>query len=205
MEGMMALTDLVPWGRNLTEWVPWGRNRSLATQRYADDGDPFTALHREVNRMFDNFARDFGIGLPSRFGMWGGWPNVEVSETDAEVKVVAELPGLEQKDVEVSFHDGMLTLKGEKKSESNGAVYSERWQGQFQRSLQLGPDIDPDKIAASFKNGVLTVTLPKRPEPGQTDPDHQRLIAGTQPRPDGSAVLHPRSPVRAVCLARAAL
>ncbi len=160
----MALTDLVPWGRNLTERVPWGRNRSLATQRYADDGDPFTALHREVNRMFDNFARDFGIGLPSRFGMWGGWPNVEVSETDAEVKVVAELPGLEQKDVEVSFHDGMLTLKGEKKSESNGAVYSERWQGQFQRSLQLGPDIDPDKIAASFKNGVLTVTLPKRPD-----------------------------------------
>ncbi|HZT18259.1 MAG TPA: Hsp20/alpha crystallin family protein, partial [Dongiaceae bacterium] len=89
---------------------------------------------------------------------------VEVSETDKEVKVVAELPGLDEKDVDVTLHDGVLTLKGEKKAEVNGTVYSERWQGSFQRSLQLGSEIDPEKVAASFKNGVLTVTLAKRPE-----------------------------------------
>ena len=57
-----------------------------------------------------------------------------------------------------------MTLKGEKKTETNGAVYSERWHGAFERTVQLGPDVDPDKINAEFKNGVLTVTLGKRPE-----------------------------------------
>ena len=89
---------------------------------------------------------------------------MEVSETEQEVKVVAELPGLEEKDLEVTLHDGVLTLGGEKKGEGSGAVYSERWHGRFQRSLQLGPDVDPDKVAASFRNGVLTVTVARRPE-----------------------------------------
>jgi HSP20 family protein len=150
----MALTDL----------VPWARNRSVAPQRVFEESDPFLALHREMNRMFDDFARGFGTGLPARRGTPGAWPRVEVSETGTEVKVVAELPGMEQKDVEVSLADGVLTLKGEKQSESNGALYSERWHGQFQRSLQVGPDIDPEKVAAAFKNGVLTVTLAKCPE-----------------------------------------
>jgi len=78
--------------------------------------------------------------------------------------VVAELPGLSEKDVKITLHNGMLTLKGEKKSESSNASYTERWHGQFQRTLSLGPDVDPDKVNASFKNGVLTVTLGKRPE-----------------------------------------
>ncbi|HET6184819.1 MAG TPA: Hsp20/alpha crystallin family protein [Acetobacteraceae bacterium] len=150
----MALTDL----------VPWSRSRSVAAPRSADEGDPFLALHREMNRMFDDFARGFGIGMPARFGVGGNWPTVEVSETENEVKVVAELPGMEQKDIEVSLADGVLTLKGEKKSETNGALYSERWHGRFQRALQVGPEVDPDKVSASFKNGVLTVTMPKHAE-----------------------------------------
>jgi HSP20 family protein len=150
----MALTDL----------VPWGRNRSTAPQRFSEGSDPFLSLHREMNRMFDEFARGFGNGLPTRFGLPGNWPHMEVSETDREVKVIAELPGLEQQDVDVSLHDGVLTLKGEKKSETDGALYSERWFGEFQRSLQIGPDVDPDRVNATFKNGVLTVTLAKRPE-----------------------------------------
>ena len=80
------------------------------------------------------------------------------------MKVVAELPGLDEKDLEVTLHDGVLTLSGEKQGESSGAVYRERWHGRFQRALQLGPDVDPDKVAASFRNGVLTVTVAKRPE-----------------------------------------
>lgn len=148
----MALTDL----------VPWGRNRSVAPQRFAETGDPFLALHREMNRIFDDFARGFGVGLPARFGLSGTWPYVEVSESDKELRLTAELPGMDHKDVEVSLADGVLTLKGEKKSETDGALYSERWHGQFQRSLQVGPDVDPDKVSAEFKDGVLTVTLPKR-------------------------------------------
>jgi HSP20 family protein len=58
----------------------------------------------------------------------------------------------------------VLTLKGDKKIENNGSVYSERWHGQFERSLQLGPDVDPDTVKADFKKGVLTITFEKRPE-----------------------------------------
>jgi len=130
----------------------------------SEKGDPFLALHLEMNRIFDNFARGFSLGVPTRVSSSAGWPNVEVRETDKEVEVVAELPGMDQKDVEVSLADGVLMLKGEKKSESNGALYSERWHGRFQRALQLGPDVDPEKVEAAFKNGVLTITLAKRPE-----------------------------------------
>ena len=150
----MAITDLIPWNRNRTMPVP----------RQSEE-HPLLALHREMNRMFDNFLR--GVDAPmTRATGWsvGGWPHVEISEPDNEVKLVAELPGMEQKDVDLTFHDGMLTLKGEKKSETSGAVYSERWQGQFERTVQLGPDVDPEKIKAEFKNGVLTVTVGKRPE-----------------------------------------
>lgn len=150
----MALTDL----------VPWTRGRSATTQRLAEDRDPFLALHREMNRMFDDVARGLGAGVPARSGWTSPWPHVEVSETDKHVKLVAELPGLEEKDIDLSFDDGVLTLKGEKQTESQGALYSERWHGQFQRSLQLGPDADPEQVDASFKNGVLTVTVGKRPE-----------------------------------------
>ena len=148
-----------------TDLVPWGRSRSVATRQTTDEGEPLIALHREMNRLFDDFARGFGFGAPTRFGFQaGGWPNLEVTETDAEVKIVAELPGLEQKDVEVTFSDGVLTLAGEKKAESEGPLYSERWHGQFRRSLRIGPEVDAEKVSAAFKNGVLTVTMAKRPE-----------------------------------------
>jgi HSP20 family protein len=147
----MALTDLVPWG--------WGRQRPSLAPRLFGDSDPFLSLHREMNRMFDDFARDFGV--PSRFGATTSWPSVEVRETDSEVNIEAELPGLDEKDVEVSVANGVLTIKGEKKGETNGSLYSERWHGKFQRSLELNWDVDSDKAKAAFKNGVLTVTLPK--------------------------------------------
>ena len=162
----MAITDL----------VPWSRNRNLAAPRQTQE-HPFLALHREMNRMFDNFFHGFDFPMSTTSG-WsvGAWPNVEVSETDDEVKLVAELPGIEEKDVDLTFHDGVLTLKGEKKAETNGAVYSERWQGQFERTVRLGPDVDPDKIKAQFKNGVLTVTVGKRPE---AQPQVKRIAINT--------------------------
>lgn len=145
----------------MPELVPWNRGRSALDGRFGGDGDPFRSLYREMNRMFDDFTHGFGFG---RDGMSNNWPHVEVSETDIEFKIVAEMPGMEEKDIDISLHDGMLTLKGEKKSENASPHYSERWQGQFERSLQLGNDVDPDKCNAEFKNGVLTITLGKRAE-----------------------------------------
>jgi len=148
---------------NVKSLIPWGRSREVTPLRYSEETNPLLALHREMNRVFDDFFRGFDFPMP-RFGWSAGWPNVEVSETDKDVKVVAELPGLDRNDVDVTLADGVLTLKGEKKHETNGSLYSERWQGSFQRSIQVGPDVDPDKVTASFKNGVLMVTLAKRPE-----------------------------------------
>jgi HSP20 family protein len=143
--------------------MPWSRNRNMPASRYSGEENPFLALHREMNRTFDDFLRSFDLPV-AQVGWMGAWPHVEVSETDKDVRVVAELPGLEEKDVELTLKDDVLTLKGEKKSENERPTYTERWHGKFQRSIQLGVDVDPDKIEAAFKNGVLTVMLPKRPE-----------------------------------------
>jgi HSP20 family protein len=93
-----------------------------------------------------------------------GWPNIEVNESDKEVKVIAEVPGLEEKDVEVELADGTLAIRGEKKTETEDKerLFSERYYGRFERRIPV-EDVEQDKAAASFKNGVLTVTLPKSP------------------------------------------
>jgi len=148
----------------LTNLIPWGRNQSVTAPGSHENNDPFVALSRDMNRLLDDFTRGFGVSIPPRSSLSGTWPHVEVSETDKDVTVVAELPGMDEKEVEVLLQDGVLTLKGEKKSESNTSAYSERWHGQFQRSVQVGSDIDPEQVNASFKNGVLTLTLAKRPE-----------------------------------------
>lgn len=145
----------------LTDLMPWSRNRALNPSRPGED-DPLATLQRSMNRIFDDFSSSFGLPAVSR-GAWSAWPRLEIRESGNEVTITADLPGLEEKDIELSLHDGVLTLKGEKKSESEGALYSERWHGQFQRSVQL-PEVDPDQVNAAFKNGVLTVTLAKKPE-----------------------------------------
>ncbi len=148
----------------MKDLIPWGRNRNALVPSRSDETSPVLALHREMNRLFDDFFRGFDLPLASSPGWSTGWPRVEVSETEKEVKVVAELPGMEEKDVELTLREGVLTLRGEKRAETNGSVYSERWHGAFQRSIDLGPDVDPEKVTASFKNGALTVALGKRPE-----------------------------------------
>jgi HSP20 family protein len=153
---------------NMKDLIPWSRGEAKTPALYRD-ADPFMALHREVNRLFDDVFRgfdQFGIGrfpsLPTGRSNWG-WPNVEVSETDKEIRVTAELPGLEEKDVEVTLDDDMLTLRGEKRSESEdkGRQFSERFYGQFERHIPLAGEVEEDKVDARFKNGVLTITMPK--------------------------------------------
>jgi HSP20 family protein len=147
----MALRDLIPWNNG---------SRDLSPHR--SETDPFLVLHREMNRLFDDAFRSFDIAPFSSQAM--GWPNVEVNETGNVVKVIAELPGLEEKDVNLELRDGLLTISGEKRSETEDKErrFSERYYGRFERSVPID-DVDQDKVEASFKNGVLTVTLPKLP------------------------------------------
>ena len=119
-----------------------------------------------MNRLFDDVFRGFDSRFPAFGGLSsfnGGWPNVEISETDKEIKVTAEIPGLDEKDVEVLLNDGVLTLRGEKRSEveDKDKQFSERFYGHFERRIPVGLEVDEDKIEARFKNGVLNIALPK--------------------------------------------
>jgi len=114
-----------------------------------------------MNRLFEDVFPGFDL---SAFNMDISWPRIEISESEKEVQVTAELPGLEEKDIQVELEKGVLAIRGEKKTEmeDKDRLFSERYYGRFERRIPLD-DIDQDKIDASFKNGVLNVTLPKSP------------------------------------------
>lgn len=116
---------------------------------------------------FDDFAEKFFYGWP-RYETDGetAWlPRTDVNETDKDVVVDVELPGIDKKDVKVEVKDNTLTISGERKSErtekGENCCVSERHYGKFERSFSLGDHVDSTKIAAAYKNGVLTITLPK--------------------------------------------
>ena len=148
----------------IRDLIPWNRGRDVAVHR-GEKANPLLTLHREMNRVFDDVLRGFDVtpfGSDRLFDRTLGWPNIEVSETDKEVKVTAELPGLEEKDVEVELANGVLVIKGEKKTETEDKdrLFSERYYGRFERRIPV-EDIEEDKVNAAFRNGVLTVTMPK--------------------------------------------
>jgi len=144
--------------------IPWSRGRELASRGRED---PFLALQRDVNRLFDGFFHTFDLTpFSGRFSdNEMGWPKIEMSETDKDVKVTAELPGLDEKDVQVELANGVLSIKGEKKTETEDKdrLFSERYYGRFERRIPA-ENVDEDKVSAAFKNGVLTVTMPKSPQ-----------------------------------------
>jgi len=140
---------------------------------------PFENLRREVDRLFEDFdggmwrspfGRSFFDLQPfsQRESTWAAVPAVDVAETEKAYEITAELPGIDEKNVEVKFSDGVLTIKGEKqeeKEEKKKDYYlSERSYGSFQRAFQVPDGVDTDKIEAAFKNGVLKVTMPKSAE-----------------------------------------
>jgi HSP20 family protein len=137
-------------------------------QRYVD---PFSAMRAEIDRVFDSFlGRSFGRipALARADDSDVVTPSIDVRETETEFVIEAELPGMDEKDVSVTLNDGVLTLKGEKKSEreekQDDYHLMERSYGSFQRSFQVADAVDADKVKASFDKGVLKVTMPKRPE-----------------------------------------
>lgn len=141
---------------------PFGRRSEVAVGE-----DPFTSLRREMDRLFENFGRDLGWPAPEGRAVAMA-PSIDVSETEAEIKIEAELPGIDEKDVEVVISDNVLTVKGEKKADKEEKKKDyhlvERSSGSFSRSLTLPFAADPAKAKASFKNGVLTISMPKPPE-----------------------------------------
>jgi HSP20 family protein len=164
------------WRRKMSvrDIIRWGRSDHRTPSIYRDpEQSPFLALHREVNRLFDDVFRGFELPLPmTDTTHWAGvWPNVDIAETDKEIHVSAEIPGLEEKDVEILLQEGMLILRGEKHKETVDKEhnFSECFSGHFERRIPVGKEIEENKVTASFKNGVLQVTLPKT-ERAQTKP-----------------------------------
>ena len=146
---------------NVRDLVPWVRGDRERTSAQSGSLGTVVNLHREMNRLFDDMFR--GLDDARVFGGRGGWPSLDVEETEKEYRVTAELPGLEERDVEVLLQDGLLTLRGEKKveSENRNRTYSERFYGRFERQIPLALDVDDSAVSATFKSGVLTVTVPK--------------------------------------------
>lgn len=145
----------------------FNRNRN-APAALSSESDPFVEFHHEMNRLFDNFFGDFAA--PSYFSgaqdKSARAAHIDIRETDSGFELEAELPGVDEDDVDVELNDNLLTIRGEKKFEKrdDDDGMSERRYTSFQRSMSLPFDVDPDAINAKFKNGVLKLTLPKPPE-----------------------------------------
>ncbi|OVE75558.1 hypothetical protein BVX98_07490 [bacterium F11] len=161
--------------KNFKDLVPkkWGLDKKNVPIR-RDERDPFQALQSEMNRVFDTFSRGFSDWSPlSMEGLaddaWGKFsPSVDVKETNKEIEISAELPGMDEKDIQVTLNDDALVISGEKKSEQEekGKEFyrMERSYGSFHRSIPLPEGVEAGKVEATFKKGVLHVKIPKRAE-----------------------------------------
>jgi HSP20 family protein len=129
-----------------------------------EEDNPFAMMQREMNRIFDSFMRSWVVdAFPAVYSSFT--PRLDVTEDTKAFTVTTELPGMSDKDIDLSISGDTLTIRGEKEEEKEekgkNYFYSERSNGYFSRSIPLPRQIDADKVAASFKKGVLTITLPK--------------------------------------------
>lgn len=155
----MAITDLVPWKR---------RKGDIAVRKEYDDlvGSFYKEMHNLMDRFFHGFdIEPFGTSesITSEF-----MPRVDIKENDKEIKVTAELPGMEEKDIDVSLSADSLTIRGEKQEEiedkGKDCYCAERRYGSFHRVIPLSAEVDENKVEANFKKGVLKIRLPKTAE-----------------------------------------
>jgi HSP20 family protein len=146
----------------LKSLIPVGGERGVTRPL----SNPFSALQQEIDRLFEGFSRGFS-GFSAREVM----PSMDLSETDKEIEITAELPGLEEKDIQLNVADNVLTIRGEKKNEREETKKDyylvERSYGSFTRAVQLPDGVNADSIKAVMSKGVLKVTVPK-PAPAQT-------------------------------------
>ena len=138
--------------------------RSVALAR------PLPDLFGDFDRFFDEFWRGSGTTASREATPGARTPRMDYSLTDDEIRIRAEMPGLEEKEIDVSLEEGVLTIKGERAEESEetdeekGIQHVETYRGSFYRCVRLPAEVDEDAIVATYKNGVLSVTLPKLPE-----------------------------------------
>ncbi|MEO1015859.1 MAG: Hsp20/alpha crystallin family protein [Pseudomonadota bacterium] len=147
------------------------RGRALPATRAAYAADPFFRMQEEMNRFVEDAFSN--LAAPANFsGDLESFraPEIDMRETEKAIEVSAELPGVAEEDLDVQINDGVLTIRGEKKfegkegGEDGDYRVMERSYGSFARSIPLGFDVDPDAVAATFKDGVLTLVLPKPAE-----------------------------------------
>lgn len=158
--------------------APYSSDRGLWSR------DPFLQLHREVGRLLDDSFRDWGG--PGAFGGLLAAPRIDVHEEGGRLEVTAELPGVDQKDIELRLDDDVLTIRGEKRNERQDrqAHITERSYGSFERSIQLPFAPDPDQVRADFKDGVLTIAVPRQ---DQQERSRRIQIGGTAGKQDQPA------------------
>jgi HSP20 family protein len=146
----------------LKSLIPVSRDREVARS-----GNVFVSLQREIDRLFEDFTRGFSAFGSGKTDLL---PSMDVTETGQEIEITAELPGLEEKDVQINVSDNVLTIRGEKKAEKEEKDKNhrliERSYGSFERTLELPNGVNVDAIKANITKGVLKVTVPK-PAPAQ--------------------------------------
>lgn len=124
-------------------------------------GSELAGLHRQMDELFNSFFGDWPVANFER----NVWPAIDIAETDNEITVKAEVPGCSAEDIDIAVHGNTLTISGEKKYEQEkkekGYFHIERSYGTFRRQIALPSGVETDKVDATCKNGVLTLTLPK--------------------------------------------
>lgn len=156
----MHISDIIPWGRDKEQRPARDDN---------EESNPLVSLQRDINHVFEDFWRKVEHGWNgggNAVGMFG--PSTDITETDDHVEVSVELPGMTENDIDISLSGNAMTIRGEKKNEREqehkGIYMSERSYGSFYRTMPLPAGVDTEKADATFKNGVLTVSLPKTKE-----------------------------------------
>ena len=176
----MELKKLAPWNwfkkeEEIEHSIPVKHTEKggYYPERYYD---PTLSIHRDIDRLFDQFFRGFGMPASSRSGMWPSLgdsglikPNIDLSASEREYLLTVEIPGVNEKDVAIDIKGSTMTVKGEKRQEKEEKEKNyyriERSYGSFQRVLSLPEDVDQDAIKASFKNGILSITMPRKTLP----------------------------------------
>ena len=179
---------LAPWNWFKKEQEEQQSTASLPVQRNdlpvaGGPVSPILQLHREIDRLFDDAFRGFGfptLAMPRWPSDWPGMlkPALDIQETDKQYKIALEVPGIEEKDIQITLDNDVLLVRGEKRQEQEskdgGFHRVERSYGSFQRALNLPADANQNTIKAAFKNGVLTITMEKReasaPKQGRSIP-----------------------------------
>lgn len=155
----------------ISDLLPWNRDKDKYNIQRRQEYDPFD-FQNDMNRMIEEFFQDPFPKTPfQRMGemQTGFSPHMDVSETEKEICITADLPGMDEKDINITLENGVISISGEKKAEREEKERSyhrvERRYGSFRRSFEIPGEVDFDKIGATFKKGVLQVTIPKPDKP----------------------------------------